>query len=121
MPLGLLLIEHGVLDESDVERALDEQSRSGRKLGEILVEEDLLSRPFLDRFLAEQGGIPLEADTGFGSGLRALIERRHLERAGLLGQLAVVPSVLVERRSGRRRAPEDRRKRFDRRQGGARW
>jgi hypothetical protein len=121
MPLGVLLIEHGVLDEPDVERALADQARSGRRLGEILVESDLVSRPFLARVLAQQGGVALEADTGFGSGLRSLIERRHLERAGLLGQLAAVPSIPTERRAGERRAAEDRRRTLGRRQGDASW
>jgi hypothetical protein len=113
-PLGVLLRAHGVLDESEVDRALADQERSGGQLGQILLEQGLISRPLLDRVLAQQAGIVLEAEAGFGTGLRGLIERRHLERSGVR-----VPSfdpdfrideALDERRLDDRRAQGDRRR-----------
>lgn len=112
-PLGVLLRAHGVLDESEVDRALADQQRSGGQLGQILLEQGLISRPLLDRVLAQQAGIVLEAEAGFGTGLRGLIERRHLERSGVRlpkidpGGLDMVPD---ERRLEDRRARDGRRR-----------
>lgn len=116
-PLGVLLIEQGVLGQQEVEWALAQQVKSGRKLGEILIERDLLSRPYLARVLAEQAGVALEDEGGFGSGLRALIERRHLERSGLRADRYLATSLRAptDRRLGERRASTDRRKTADRR------
>jgi hypothetical protein len=121
--LGGLLIEQGVLGQQEVEWALAEQVKSGRKLGEILIERDLLSRPFLARVLARQAGVALEDEGGFGSGLRALIERRHLERSGLSADQHLSASLrpLTDRRSLERRASADRRKTADRRRTESSW
>ena len=79
-PLGTLLVEQGSLSETDVAEALSVQLEDGKRLGEILLERDLVSRPLLARALAEQSGVQLVEEPGFGSGLRALIERRHQEK-----------------------------------------
>ena len=80
--LGALLVEHGVVAPAEVESALVRQTQSGGRLGEILLERQLLSRPLLERILARQAGVVLEEEDGFGTGLRALIEYRHLQRSG---------------------------------------
>ena len=120
-PLGALLVESGVVAEVEIDRALAAQKDGGGQLGEILLQRGLISRPLLDRTLARQAGVVLEAEHGFGSGLRALIERRHLEKAGvhtqpvdLDGALreAVGPEALLppkERRCRDRRTQPDRR------------
>jgi len=82
-PLGSLLRAQGLLTETDVEEALEEQERSGERLGAVLLGRGLLSRPLLTRLLAEQRGSVLEQETGFGTGLRAEIERRHRQRLRL--------------------------------------
>ena len=82
-PLGSLLREEGVVREEEVEEALAEQEHSGEPLGEILLGWGFVSRPLLTRVLAGQRGEWLEEERGFGTGLRAEIERRHLERARL--------------------------------------
>ena len=110
-PIGALLVAHGIVQSQEIELALADQQRSGRRLGEILVEQDLVSRPLLARVLAEQVGVALEAERGFGSGLRALIERRHLERSGRQAEHAdshTAPSP--DRRVGSRRQSGNRRK-----------
>ncbi len=76
-PLGRLLVEQGLLSEDELERALEQQALTGRRLGETLVELELVSHPALSRALAEQYGIELKSETGFGTGLRAKIERSH--------------------------------------------
>jgi hypothetical protein len=37
----------------------------------------VICRPELDRAIAGQSGVDLAEEAGFGSGLRAAIERRH--------------------------------------------
>jgi hypothetical protein len=76
-PLGCLLVEQGLLSEDELERALEAQASTGRRLGETIVELGFVSHPALSRALAAQYGIELKGETGFGTGLRAEIERRH--------------------------------------------
>jgi hypothetical protein len=76
-PLGRVLVEQGLLNEDELERALEEQSSTGRRLGETLVELGFLSHTALSRALTEQYGIEPKTETGFGTGLRAGIERRN--------------------------------------------
>lgn len=75
-----MLLEQGALSKTDMTQALAVQEEGGKRLGEILLERDLISRPLLARALAEQSGVQLVVEPGFGSGLRALIERRHEEK-----------------------------------------
>jgi len=76
-PLGRLLVEQGLLTADELEHALAEQERTGRRLGETLVECGFVSGPELSNALAAQYGIELTAETGFGTGLRTVIQRRH--------------------------------------------
>jgi hypothetical protein len=56
-PLGVVLLEGGVVSEAEVESALAGQQQAGKRLGEILLERDLISSPLLARVLAQQNGI----------------------------------------------------------------
>jgi hypothetical protein len=57
-PLGVLLVEWGLLDRAELDRALSEQQqRQESRLGEILVELGYLSGPELARALALQHGV----------------------------------------------------------------
>jgi hypothetical protein len=76
-PLGRLLVEQGLLSEEELEHALDEQVTTGRRLGETLIDLGFVSHAALSRALTEQYGIEPKAETGFGTGLRAEIERRY--------------------------------------------
>ena len=66
--LGSVLVEQGAVGGPELDEALDTQVLTGKRLGEILVDLGLVCRPELDR------------EAGFGSGLRAAIERRHRDR-----------------------------------------
>jgi len=86
-PLGRLLVEQGLLSEDELERALAEQVSTGSRLGETMIQLGFVSRPALTRALADQYGIELTIEKGFGTGLRAEIERRHdREREGEIGR-----------------------------------
>jgi hypothetical protein len=98
-PLGELLVEKKLLTEDELELALTEQADTGRLLGAILVERGYVSGPALAVALAEQYGVELHTERGFGTGLWAEIDRRH--RAGRghednVVKLEAVPAPLVE-------------------------
>ena len=98
-PLGELLLEKKLLNEDELELALTEQAESGRLLGAILVERGYVSGPALAIALAEQYGVELHTERGFGTGLWAEIDRRH--RAGRghednVVKLEAVPAPVVE-------------------------
>jgi hypothetical protein len=76
-PLGRLLVEQGLLTDDELERALVLQQTTGKRLGETIVELGFVSGPDLSSALATQYGIELTVETGFGTGLRAQIQRRH--------------------------------------------
>ena len=59
-PLGQLLLDKGFIQPDQLQRALDEQYRSGNKqlLGEILVEQKLVTEDQLAETLAASYGIP---------------------------------------------------------------
>jgi hypothetical protein len=76
-PLGTLFVEQGLLREEDLEHALAVQAETGGQLGERLVELGYVSSTALARLLAEQYGVELKLDTGFGTGLWAELERRR--------------------------------------------
>jgi hypothetical protein len=69
-PLGELLVEQNLISRDDLEQALEEQARTGRKLGEYFVDAELVSVEQLTNVLLQQCGVDLSTDTGFGSGLR---------------------------------------------------
>ena len=54
--LGTLLLEQGAVRDDELELALRAQSHNGERLGEILIELELLSRPALERAVASQSG-----------------------------------------------------------------
>jgi hypothetical protein len=82
-PLGELLVTKGLVTQEELDRALKEQEDTGRLLGTILVERGFVSGPALAVALAEQYGVEVEAERGFGTGLWAEIDRRHRAGRGL--------------------------------------
>jgi DNA repair exonuclease SbcCD ATPase subunit len=76
-PLGLLLVEQGLLTDDELEQALAQQQVTGKRLGETIVECGFVSPPDLSNALAAQYGIKLTTEKGFGTGLRAQIQRRY--------------------------------------------
>jgi hypothetical protein len=75
--LGSVLVTQGVVESGELDEALLDQAESGKQLGQILVDRGVICRPELDRAIAGQSGLDLDEEAGFGSGLRAAIERRH--------------------------------------------
>jgi hypothetical protein len=100
-PLGELLVEKKLLTEDELELALTEQADTGRLLGAILVERGYVSGPALAVALAEQYGVELHTERGFGTGLWAEIDRRHRAGRGKepednVVKLEAVPAPVVE-------------------------
>ncbi len=75
-PLGELLVEQSWITPADLEQALEEQERTGRKLGQIVVESGFISVEGLTKVLLEQCGIDMSTEDGFGSGLRDELAKR---------------------------------------------
>jgi hypothetical protein len=97
-PLGVLLVEQGVISEAELETALADQAAMGKPLGEILIAHGFSSRPAIQDALAEQAGVMFEPERGFGTGLRGLLARKHRQRKHgddepARPQLAVVPPL----------------------------
>ena len=57
-PLGTLIFPAGLLPAETIENALEEGVKTGRRLGEILIERGLLQEEDLTRLLAGQKGLP---------------------------------------------------------------
>jgi hypothetical protein len=81
-PLGELLLSKKLVTDEELQHALAEQEESGRLLGAILVERGYVSGPTLAVALAEQYGVELATERGFGTGLWAEIDRRHRRGRG---------------------------------------
>jgi hypothetical protein len=60
LPLGELLVERGLLSQRQLELALQEHQRTGRKLGEVLVAFGFVSHDALANTLLEQVGLGVE-------------------------------------------------------------
>lgn len=59
LPIGRVLLEHGHLTESDLEKALAAQrSLRSQRVGQILSEQRLISREALEEALRKQQGVP---------------------------------------------------------------
>lgn len=70
VPVGKVLLERGVIDRPALERALDEQRLTGRRLGEILVDAGAITWLALAEALAAQWDDLAEPE--------AVLEERHL-------------------------------------------
>jgi hypothetical protein len=81
-PLGELLLSKELITKEELDRALSEQADTGRLLGAILVERGFVSGPALAIALAEQHGVELNQERGFGTGLWAKIDKRHRAARG---------------------------------------
>jgi len=121
-PLGALLAERDLLTEAELEEALDEQQRTGRLLGEILVGRGYLTGWTLTRVLAEQHGVELLSSGGSeerpgkdtvtqppqaepmaagpGAAWRPL--GRLLVETGFLGEAELKEALVEQARDGRR-------------------
>lgn len=57
-PIGELLVEDGVIDRRDIERAIERQKDTGGRVGQILVSMGRLDEPTLVRYLGQQLNVP---------------------------------------------------------------
>ena len=78
--LGELLVEKGLLTGSELEAALAEQEDSGRLLGEVIVDLGYVPMITLVNVLTEQLNGEFEQQSGFGTGLRQLLETQLLQQ-----------------------------------------
>ena len=99
VPLGTLVFRAGLLPEERLEEALQEGMKTGKRLGEILLERGWVSETDLGRLLAGQKGLPfVELDpTAIDPTAPPLL---HPEKARLHGALPIgfeggVPVVAV--------------------------
>jgi len=111
-PLGEHLLERGFILRSELEAALAEQRRTGRKLGELLVAAAALTTSQLTRVLVEQAGLSFEdsqpeptAGAAASDALQAEPWRplgRVLVDRGALAEAELEEALLVQRKTGRR-------------------
>ena len=77
VPLGTLIFRAGLLAEEQLEEALQEVMRTGKRLGEVLLERGWIAEKDLGRMLAGQKGLPfieVTASDARPDALRALPE-----------------------------------------------
>jgi hypothetical protein len=90
LPLGELLVERRLLSSRQLELALQEHQRTGRRLGEVLVAYGFVSEQALASTLLEQVGLmdakPAFVETPEPEPLRSA---GHLEEAGPDGAVVV--------------------------------
>jgi hypothetical protein len=83
VPLGTLIFRAGLLAEEQLEDALHEGMRTGKRLGEVLIERGWLKERDLGRLLAGQKGLPF-VDVSASDVQRAALETLPEEKAKLL-------------------------------------
>jgi hypothetical protein len=66
--LGEVLVGEGLLTESQLAAALEQQRATGQPLGAILVSSGMLSGPTIAMALADQSGGPLQTEHGWATG-----------------------------------------------------
>ncbi len=71
-PLGLLLLDRGLITPGQLREALAEQERTGWRLGEILVHHGWLSLASLHAALAQQHGLDLDGERSLRRRLRGV-------------------------------------------------
>jgi len=109
-PLGEHLVERGFIDRSELEAALAEQQRSGRKLGEILVAAGALTGSQLTRVLLEHAGLRLEDSHTEPAAVATRPEShepwrplgRVLVDRGAIAEAELEEALHVQRETGRR-------------------
>jgi Type II secretion system (T2SS), protein E, N-terminal domain len=99
VPLGTLIFRAGLLTEEQLEDALQEGVRSGKRLGEVLLESGLLDERDLGRLLADQKGLRFVELSGIAldPAASALLsaEKAHMFAALPVGFEDGVPLVAV--------------------------
>jgi hypothetical protein len=68
LPLGEVLVQHGILTPGQLIAALERQRETGRQLGEIIVRLGFASGPMIAQALATQHGGLTKTEYGFATG-----------------------------------------------------
>jgi hypothetical protein len=68
-----------LISQEELDRALADQVKTGTRLGEILVKQQLISSPELTEALMEQLGREVAKEGGFGTGLWSKMPRRNAQ------------------------------------------
>jgi hypothetical protein len=105
-PLGELLVEQSWITPADLEQALEEQEKTGRKLGQIVVENGFISVEGLTKVLLEQCGIDMSTEDGFGSGLREELAKRGGRRGSEPIRFEFNAEPAPEKREKRKKEPK---------------
>jgi hypothetical protein len=105
-PLGELLVEQSWITPADLQEALEEQERTGRKLGQIVVESGFISVEGLTKVLLEQCGIDMSTEEGFGSGLRDELAKRGGRRGSEPVRFEFNVEPEPEKREKRKKEPK---------------
>ncbi len=96
--LGTILVELGALTERDLERALESQRTSGKRLGTVLVEEGFVSEDHLVAGLARQLGLEV-FDPGSVQGIEpstiALLPEDFARRHSVIPVSATADTIVV--------------------------
>jgi type IV pilus assembly protein PilB len=77
-PLGQVLLRQGYVSDDDINRALAEQAKNGKLIGEILVEHGVVPERLVSHALETQSGAETDSAPGFFTGLRDAIARNDL-------------------------------------------
>jgi hypothetical protein len=91
-----VLVEDGLLTEDQLDAALQNQVRTRRLLGDILVDLGYVSSRDVERALAVQAGVATTDGIAFGTGLRSELERRAAEPAAPVLHLVETPAVAAK-------------------------
>lgn len=116
-PLGQLLVEEELLDPPELEQALAEQRRTGRLLGQILVDQGHMSAVALARTLARQHGVELRAPSSHelsaphdvGESARPARGSKWRPLGAVLVESGLVADADLQEALGEKRAHQDRR------------
>jgi Type II secretion system (T2SS), protein E, N-terminal domain len=99
VPLGTLIFREGLLTEEQLEEALQDGMRRGKRLGEVLLERGLVSENDLGRLLAGQKGlqfVQLDAATVDPAAVQLLsVEKARLHSVLPIGFQDGLPVVAV--------------------------
>jgi hypothetical protein len=68
LPLGEVLVQHGILTPAQLAAALERQRETGRQLGEIIVGLGFATGPMIAQALATQQGGLTKTEYGFATG-----------------------------------------------------
>lgn len=90
MKLGEMLIRDGRLEEADLERVINRQSREGGRLGSLLVAEELIDAETLTVYLGLEFGIPIATMDTFERCKRSAVQLLSPEQAARFRCIPIV-------------------------------